>query len=79
MTRDYKAPMSSEDEALVKRLDEDYVPAVIVAKRIRVPSGPRLRRINVYIDGILTAMPEDVLNHLIDIGFLVVVMRREWK
>ena len=59
------------------KFDEEYVAGVTIVKRKDSMSGPpRPKMANVYIDGILVTMPEDALNRLIEIGFLLVVKRK---
>jgi hypothetical protein len=73
MTKDNATRISPEDEALVKKLNEDYVTGVTILKRIKPPGPTRPKRVTVYIDGLLTTMPEDILDSLIENRFVIVV------
>ena len=69
------AELSPEDKAIADRFDKEYVPGVTVVKRAK-SAAMASRKVNVYVDGLLTTMDEDALNRLIDIGFYIVVTRR---
>lgn len=62
-------------EKLVHEYKENYSDGVTILSR-KTPATARFKKVNVYVDGVLTSMSEDLLNHLIDIGFYIVVGRR---
>lgn len=79
MTKDKISPeLSPEDKALVDKFNEDYVPGITFVKRTKSPTAAaRIKRVNVYVDGVLTVWPEDLLDRLIEIGFVEVTVVRE--
>ena len=66
---------SAEDQALVQEFDDAFAPGVVIVKRAKTPTAMS-RKVNVYVDGLLQTMSEDVLNMMIDNGFYVVVKRK---
>ena len=49
-----------------------YKAGVVVLRRPQ-PRRSSARKVNVYVDGVLTVMSEDALQRLIDIGFYIPV------
>lgn len=62
-------------ELLVAGYERQYVPGVTFVTRGSPPASAS-RKVGVYVDGLYTQIPEDMLERLIEIGFLVVVTRR---
>jgi hypothetical protein len=66
------------DTAILKQFDSEYRDGVVIVRRAKPPAAraKRAKKVNVYIDGVLTVMSEDILNHFIEVGFFVRVQRR---
>ena len=64
------------DESLLKDYDQKYKDGITFLRR-NDGTISQSKRVNVYVDGILTTLPEEMLNRLIDIGFYVVVGRKQ--
>jgi hypothetical protein len=67
--------LNQQDKALVEEYEGKYVPGVVFVKR-SANAFSVSKKVNVYVDGLLVSMSEDTLNHLIEIGFYIVVTRR---
>lgn len=67
--------ISPEDLVITERFDKEHTPGVVIVKRAK-PLAAASRKVNVYVDGLLTTMDEETLQRLIDIGFYKVVARR---
>ena len=66
--------LSPEEQAIVDRFDAEFAKGtVIVARQKPLRSASK---VNVYVDGLLVTMDEEMLQHLIDAGFFKVVARR---
>jgi len=61
------------DNLLITGIEDDWLPGVKVVRRA---SASHLVRVWVYVDGFLTPMWEDDLNHMIETGFYIVVIHR---
>lgn len=62
-------------EFMVTAYERQYVPGVTFIART-APVASASRKVGVYVDGLYTQMPEDMLERLIEIGFVVVVSRK---
>jgi hypothetical protein len=63
---------AKEDRAVLEEFASKYKGGVVVLRRSK-PRAASTRKVNVYVDGLLTVMDEDLLQRLIDIGFYVPV------
>lgn len=61
------------DNLLTTGIEDNWVEGVKVMRRA---SASHLVRVWVYVDGFLTPMWEDDLNHMIETGFYIVVIHR---
>ncbi len=73
----YPTDISPEDQKIVDQFEKEYSSDIVIVKRAR-GSGPGVsaRKVNVYVDGLLQTMSEDLLEQMIDNGFFVVVTRK---
>ena len=60
--------MAAKKSSVLQDFASQYKAGVVVLTR---PKGQArmARKVNVYVDGLLTVMSEDALQHLLDIGF----------
>jgi hypothetical protein len=60
--------VDSSERSALQSFAAEYKAGVVVLTRPK-PIGKSARRVNVYVDGLLTVMSEDTLQRLIDTGF----------
>lgn len=60
------------DHEILEEFAHQYRAGVVVLRRAK-PAPSAARKVNVYVDGLLTSMSEDALQRLIDIGFYIPV------
>lgn len=60
--------MATKNAAVLNEFASQYKAGVVVLVRPKARSKAA-RKVNVYVDGLLTVMSEDALQHLLDIGF----------
>jgi hypothetical protein len=60
--------VDSNERSLLESFASEYTAGVTVLTRSE-PVARSARRVNVYVDGLLTVMSEDALQRLLDIGF----------
>ena len=60
--------MASSKRSDIASFAANYKAGVTILTRSK-PAAKSVRRVNVYVDGILTVMSEDALQRLLDIGF----------
>jgi len=65
--------LEAQVDNLLTGIEDDWVEGVKVVRRA---SASHLVRVWVYVDGFLTPMWEDDLNHMIETGFYIVVIHR---
>ena len=54
-------------------LDPDFVPGVMTVTRATPPAGVARKKVWVYVDGLLTPMSYEDLQHMLRIGFYIQV------
>jgi hypothetical protein len=64
--------MAKAERSELAEFAANYKSGVVVLRRAQ-PRRSTARKVNVYVDGLLTVMSEDALERLIDIGFYVPV------
>jgi hypothetical protein len=64
--------MAKADKIVLNEFAATYRAGVVVLRRAQ-PRKATARKVNVYVDGLLTVMSEDALQRLIDIGFYIPV------
>jgi hypothetical protein len=67
-----EATMDKEDRTVLEDFAREYKGGVVVLRR-KEKRATSARRVNVYVDGLLTVIDEDTLQRLMDIGWYIPV------